>query len=43
MLEFMGRVRKEMDWLDKKHMFLTPKDIFVFFGRLEQDHKESAK
>ena len=43
MLAFMGNVRKEMDWLDKQHMFLGPKDIFVFFGRLENEHKEEAK
>ena len=43
MLEFMVRVRKEMDWLDAKHLFLAPKDIFVFFGRLDQEHKKSAK
>ena len=35
MLDFMMTVRKEMDWLDSKHLFLAPKDIFVFFGRLD--------
>ena len=42
MLEFMVKIRKEMDWLDAKHLFLSPKDIFVFFGRLDQEHKKQA-
>ncbi len=42
MLLFMAKIRKEMDWVDAKHMFLSPHDIFVFFGKLDEEHKKTT-
>ena len=44
-LEFMAKVRREMNWLDSRHVqniMLSQKDIQVFFAQLDRVHYQQA-